>query len=168
MKNKIKKFLSLCILVPTLALSPVQTQAFAISGMITLGMFVNFLVSTVLVTGVVYEFTNGAPVMGYTDYKDILTKNDTSKYKFDNSSLLAVKSATDLVTMGLTPLEADNIVEAYDEYCAYYEEQEETTPYTFTNTSVFKSTVSLAKSLKLAVTDTTLPSLKPGLSLIHI
>lgn len=163
MKNKIKKFLSICILVPTLVLSPIQTQAFAISGMITLGMFVNFLVSTVIVTGVVYEFTNGAPVIGYTDYKDILTKNDTSKYKFDNSSLLAIKSATDLVTMGLTPLEADNIVEAYDEYCAYYEDKEETSPYTFKNTSVFTSTVSLAKSLNYVVSDVDLPTLTPSI-----
>lgn len=165
MKNKIKKFLSLCILVPTLVLSPIQTQAFAITATVTLGMFVNFLVSTVIVAGVVYEFTNGSPDMGYTDYKDILSKNDTSKYKFNNASLLSVKSATDLVTLGLTPLEANNIVEAYDEYCEYYETVPETEPYTFKKSSVISSTVSLAKSLNFVVSDVTLPSLTPALSI---
>lgn len=165
MKNKIKKYLSLFILVPTLVLSPIQTQAFAITATVTLGMFVNFLVSTVIVGGVIYEFTNGAPDMGYTEIKDTLNKKDTSLYKYNNSSLLSVKSATDLVTLGLTPLEAKTITDAYDEYCDYYETVDETVPYTFKKTEVFKSTVTLAKSLNFVVSKNDYPTINPGIIL---
>lgn len=163
MKNKIKKFLSVCILVPTLIFSPVQTQAFAITATVTLGMFVNFLVSTVIVGGVIYEFTNGTPDLPYTEIKNTLNQKDTSLYKYNNASLLSVKSATDLVTLGLTPLEAKTITDAYDEYCEYYETVSDTEPYTFKNSSVFTSTVSLAKSLNYVVPSYQYTSLTPSI-----